>query len=145
MNNYPNNLLAIIATLVSSSAFSEVYQCVVDGKNTFQQTPCEVVEVLSTSCDVNHDYSNDVGPVNATFDDKYCFYLQLDKANAEEKNRLMQVYQDKKTEAQAIYEREIAANKLQKNAEVSIGYANDLSNIPNEVSDFSAPIQGTVE
>ena len=145
MRKYTNNLLAIILTFAPSYAFSQVYQCVVDGKSVFQQTPCEVVEVLSTSCDVNHDYSNDVSPVDATFDDKYCFYLQLDKADAEEKSRLMQAYQDKRTEAQAIYEREVAANKLRENAEVSTGYAKELSNISNEVSDFSAPVKGYVE
>ena len=145
MSQYPNNLLAIIATLVSSCAFSEVYQCTVDGKNVFQQTPCEVVDILATSCDVNHDYSQDVGLVDASFDDKYCFYLQLDKADADEKSKLMQAYQNKKIEAQAIYKREIAANELQGIVEVSTGYAKELSSYTQEVSDFSPPIIGYIE
>ena len=145
MSKFPNNLLIIVAALASPSAFSEVYQCVVDGKSVFQQTPCEVVEALPTTCDSNHDYSKDVGPVDTSFEDKYCFYLQLDKASANEKTQLMQAYQLKKTEAQAAYDREISSNKLQEKVEVSTGYAKELSNYSQDTTNLSAPIQGYIE
>ena len=132
MSKYPNSLL-ITAALFSPSAFSEIHQCTVDGKNIFQQTPCEVVEALPTTCDSNHDYSKNVGPVDTSFDDRYCFYLQLDNASVSEKTKLMQAYQLKKAEAQAIYDREVSSNKLQKKVEVSAGYAKELSTYNQEI------------
>jgi len=112
MKKYLNYFLVMIVTLLSCPAFSEVYQCVIENKTVFQQTPCELIEVVPTSCDSNHDYLNDVGPIDTSFDNKYCFYLQLDQVDAIEKARLMQAYQEKKRKAQSAYNRQVATNKI---------------------------------
>lgn len=95
---FNNTFIAFILMLVFSSfVYSEVYQCEANGKVTFQQIPC--VEEAVEDCDENYDYVDKASAIKASFDDKYCYYRQLDREDSQEKARLLKEYQGRRDEA----------------------------------------------
>ena len=94
-----NNVLAIaVLTFASSLAYSNVNTCNIDGKVVYQQLPCPVA-IVEPGCDESFDYSDNVDDVDASFGDKYCYYLQLENVDKQEKERLMAAYKEKRAEA----------------------------------------------
>jgi hypothetical protein len=140
MNKLNNLLTIIVCAFTSSFVYSEVYQCDVEGKMVFQQIPCAIVEVVSTECDENYDYSEIVSSADATFDIRYCYYLQLDKVGEKEKQRLMQAYKQRRTEARELALREKTYDKLQSIVEKSSGYVGESDSYVKGASSYVQPI-----
>ena len=104
-------LTGTVFAFVSSFSYAQVHQCQVDGKLVFQQAPCPI-EVVETGCDANYDYLEKSYAVDASFDDTYCFYLQLDKLDAQEKQRVMEIYKQKRAQAELLAQKEAAYKKM---------------------------------
>lgn len=109
--NLNGMLTGTVFAFFSSFSYAEVHQCQVDGKLVFQQTPCPL-EVVDTGCDENYDYLEKSYALDASFDDTYCFYLQLDKLDAQEKQRLMKIYKQKRAQAELLAQKEVAYKKM---------------------------------
>lgn len=117
-----NNAIAVIILVpLSLSAYSEIYQCEENGKLTFQQIPCPV-ETTDAGCDENYDYSDNVNSIDSSFDDKYCYYRQLDREEKHEKERLMQAYQERRNEILVEAKRKVLGKQSDS---MGIGIANN--------------------
>jgi uncharacterized pyridoxamine 5'-phosphate oxidase family protein len=109
--NLTGVLTGTVFAFVSSFSYAEVYQCQVNGKLVFQQTPCPL-EVAETGCDENYDYLEKSYAADASFEDTYCFYLQLDKLDTKEKQRLMKIYKQKRAQAELLAKKKAVSEKI---------------------------------
>lgn len=105
--SFSNALTVIALALVSSSTYSEIFTCEIDGKQVYQQLPCPIEIAEDAGCDENYDYSDRVDRLNPSFEDRYCYHLQLENLDAVEKQRLMKAYNKRRAEAQEMVEHEL--------------------------------------
>lgn len=108
------NKVLVFSTIIffSASTYSQIHQCEIDGKVVYQQLPCPIEVVTDTGCDENYDYSVIAQSIEATFDDRYCYYLQINDVDSKEKERLMQVYKEKREEAQQVVDEKAISGEL---------------------------------
>ena len=119
--NVINMLIVIFCTFCSPFVCSEIYKCEVDGKLTFQQVPCPI-EVVEEECDSTYDYAKNVYIQDSSFDDTYCYYLQLENVEKKEKARLILAYKQKRAEAQRLVKQEEVYDKLNYGAQDAKSY-----------------------
>lgn len=111
-----------VSILTSTFAGAEVHQCEIDGKLVFQQMPCPI-ETVDTGCNENYDYSDNVASTNASFDDRYCYYLQLDRLDKNEKQRLMTAYKERNAGAVEVAIQNTPDNKMTSSAQETTDYS----------------------
>ena len=100
----------MILIFTISFANSEVYKCQEEGKVVFQQVPCLIV--TENECDENYDYLARASSTKASFDDKYCYYRQLDRENEQERALHLKEYQQIRDEALVSAMREGLSKKV---------------------------------